>query len=110
MGVPQTGLAPRSTAKASELHPPHPGTLAQPPFSPSRMPLGPSPGFPMAPSPNGPLLLTELVEDVQQLMGHNAAGSAKVHSSREQGLVLPSESFQVFGPNSPTISRIHHSS
>lgn len=28
--------------------------------------------------------LTELIEDMQQLMGHDAASSAKVHGSKEK--------------------------
>lgn len=62
----------------------------------------------MALPPNGPLLPTELVEDVQQLTGHDTAGSTEVHGPKERGHVLPPEPCDSFNPNPPTTSPIHH--
>lgn len=61
----------------------------------------------MTPTPNGPLILTELVKDVQQLPGHDAASSTKVHGPKETGLILLPEPFNIFNPNPPTTSPIH---
>lgn len=76
------------------------------PFSSSRPPLGP--GFPTAPPPSAPLIPTELIEGTQQLPGHDAASSAKVHGPTETGLVLAPEPFDIFNSNPPTASPIHH--
>lgn len=60
----------------------------------------------MTPPPNGPLIPTELIKDVQQLPGHDAASSAKVHGPKETGLILSPEPFDIFSPNPPTTSPI----
>lgn len=91
---------------------PRAGALHSLPASSSGPTLGTSPTFLMAPpaSPaSGLLLLTELVKDVQQLTGHNAASSAKVHSSRETRARLTLRILPRFGPSSPTTSPVHHS-
>lgn len=61
----------------------------------------------MTPPPNGPLIPTELIKDVQQFPGHDAASSAKVHGPKETGFILPLEPFNIFNPNPPTTSPIH---
>lgn len=56
------------------------------------------------PPPNGPPLPTELGEDVQQLAGHDAAGSAEVHGPGEARARLTPESFNGSNPSPPTTS------
>lgn len=89
-GVPQTGLAPKALLKILNC------ATWSPPFLFLWPRLGPSPGFPMVPPPNGPLLPTQLGEDVQQLMGHNAASSAKVHGSGKTKVYLTPRVLQSF--------------
>lgn len=102
MGAPHTALAPGHIQRFQDC------PTWRPPLSSSRPLLGPSSGFPMAPPPSGPLLPTLLVEDVQQLTGHNAANSAIVYSSGEIRACLTPRILQHFDLNSPTTSPIHH--
>lgn len=59
--------------------------------------------------PDSPGLLTQLVEDVQELMGHDAASSAVVHGSRETGLSYPQNPSRFLAPIlSPQFPSITH--